>query len=109
MSYARRSVKLNTLDLNKLHAFGAVVEHGGVGAAAAALGRTPSAISQSVTALEGALGVKLFDRIGNRLVLTRGGQRLADHLRDYQGALQRTVEELVNADGAVRGQVRVGV
>jgi len=102
-------VKLNTLDLNKLHAFGAVAEHGGVGAAAAVLGRTPSAVSQSVTALEGALGVKLFDRVGKRLVLTRGGQLLAAHLRDSQGALQRTVEELVNASGEVRGEVRVGV
>ncbi len=109
MSYAFRSVRLNNIDLNKLHAFGAVAERGGVGVAAALLGRTPSAVSQSVTALEAALGVKLFDRIGRRLVLTRGGQLLAAHLREYQAALQRTVEELVNADGAVQGQVRVGV
>jgi len=109
MSYAHRAVKLNNIDLNKLHAFGAVVEHGGVGRAAGRLGRTPSAISQSVTALERALGVKLFDRVGKRLVLTRGGQLLATHLHQYQGALQRTVDELVNADGAVRGQVRSGV
>lgn len=102
-------MKLNNLDLNKLHVFGAVVEHDGVGAAAAMLGRTPSAVSQSVTGLEGALGVKLFDRVGKRLVLTRGGQLLAGHLRDYQAALQRTVEELVNVSGTVRGQVRVGV
>ncbi|MEO8601150.1 MAG: LysR family transcriptional regulator [bacterium] len=102
-------MKLNSLDLNKLHAFAAVVEHGGVGTAAGMLGRTPSAVSQSVTGLEGALGVKLFDRVGKRLVLTRGGQRLAAHLRDYHHALQRTVEELVNAGGAVHGEIRVGV
>jgi DNA-binding transcriptional LysR family regulator len=102
-------VKLNHLDLNKLHVFGAVAEHHGVGGAAAHLGRTPSAISQSVSGLERALGVKLFDRIGKRLVLTRGGRLLHDHLREHHAALQRTVDALVDATGEVQGQVRVGV
>lgn len=102
-------MKLNNLDLNKLHTFGAVVEHGGVGGAATRLGRTPSAVSQSVSTLEGALGVKLFDRVGKRLVLTRGGQLLHGHLREYQAALQRTVDMLVNEAGEVHGLVRVGV
>jgi|SRR5215472_5613771 len=102
-------MKLHNLDLNKLHVFSAVVEHGGVGRAAAHLGRTPSAVSQSLSALEGALGVALFDRIGKRLVLTRGGQRLDAHLRESQAALQRTVDALVNEAGAVHGLVRIGV
>ena len=102
-------MKLKNLDLNKLHAFGVVADLGGVGAAAAALGRTPSAVSQSVSALERALDVRLFDRVGKRLVLTRGGQLLHGHLLAYQGALQQTIEALVNADGAVSGLVRVGV
>src|SRR5262245_50498718 len=102
-------MKLNNLDLNKLHAFAAVAERGGVGSAAAQLGRTPSAVSQSVSALEGALGVKLFDRVGKRLVLTRGGQLLSDHLREYHAALQHTVDQLVNQTGDVHGLVRVGV
>ncbi|MGH7786784.1 MAG: LysR family transcriptional regulator [Candidatus Binatia bacterium] len=102
-------MRLNNLDLNKLHAFGAVVEHGGVSGAAAQLGRTPSAVSQSVSGLEGSLGVKLFDRIGRRLVLTRGGEQLYGHLREHHAALQRTVDALVNAGGEVRGEVRIGV
>src|SRR6266478_4852838 len=76
---------LKELDLNKLHVFAAVAEHGGVSRAAAELGRTPSAVSQSVTALEDALGVKLFDRIGKRLVLTRGGQLLHADVRRHHG------------------------
>src|SRR5215468_6398204 len=102
-------MQLKSLDLNKLHTFGAVVEHGGVGSAAAQLGRTASAVSQSVAALEGALGIKLFDRIGKRLVLTRGGQLLHVHLREHHAALQRTVDGLINADGEVHGLVRIGV
>lgn len=102
-------MRLHNVDLNKLHAFAAVVEHGGVGGAAAYLGRTPSAVSQSVSGLEDALGTKLFDRVGRRLVLTRGGRLLSDHLRESHAALQRTVDVLVNASGAVHGRVRVGV
>lgn len=102
-------MQLNNLDLNKLHAFGAVVERGGVGSAAAALGRTPSAVSQSVSALEGTLGVKLFDRVGKRLVLTRGGQLLYEHVREHHAALQQTVDQLVNETGEVQGLVRIGV
>ena len=100
---------LKELDLNKLHVFAAVAEHGGVSRAAAELGRTPSAVSQSVTALEDALGVKLFDRIGKRLVLTRGGQLLHADVRGHHAALQRTVDTLRHDAGDVRGGVRVGV
>jgi DNA-binding transcriptional LysR family regulator len=102
-------VKLNNLDLNKLHVFATVADLGGVGTAAAVLGRTPSAVSQSVTGLERALGVNLFDRVGRRLVLTRGGQQLQQRLREYHAALQQTVDALVDADGELHGQVRIGV
>ena len=102
-------MKLNSLDLNKLHTFAAVADLGGVAAAAAALGRTPSAVSQSVSGLERSLGVRLFDRVGKRLVLTRGGQQLHGRLRDYHGALQQTIDAMVDADGEIHGQVRVGV
>jgi LysR family transcriptional regulator for metE and metH len=100
---------LNNIDLNKLHVFGAVVERGGVAGAAAQLGRTPSAVSQSVSGLEAALGVKLFDRVGKRLVPTRGGQLLYAHLREHYAGLQRTVDALVNERGEVSGLVRIGV
>ena len=102
-------MRLNNLDLNKLHTFAAVAERGGIGTAAGELGRTPSAVSQSVSALEAALGLKLFDRVGRRLVLTRGGQLLHAHLREHHGALQRTIDGLVNAAGEVHGLVRIGV
>jgi len=102
-------MQLKEIDLNKLHVFAAVAEHGGVSRAAAELGRTPSAVSQSLSALEGALGVKLFDRIGKRLVPTRGGQLLRAHVREHYASLQRTVDALRRDTADVRGAVRVGV
>jgi LysR family transcriptional regulator for metE and metH len=102
-------VKLNDLDLNKLQVFLAVAERRGITAAAVELGRTRSAVSQSVSALEGSLGVKLFDRVGKRLVPTRPGRLLHERLRDVQGGLQRAVDEIVDEAGEVRGLVRIGL
>lgn len=102
-------MKLNDLDLNKLHVFLAVAELGGVTAAAQRLGRTRSAVSQSVSALEGALGVALFDRVGKRMQLTRPGRLLHERARNYQSGLQRVVDELSDDAGEVRGLVRIGL
>lgn len=101
-------MKLNDLDLNKLHTFLTVADAGGITAAGDRLGRTRSAVSQSVSALEASLGLRLFDRVGKRLVLTRPGRLLLERLRDYQHGLQRTVDELV-AEDEVRGAVRIGL
>jgi DNA-binding transcriptional LysR family regulator len=101
-------VKLNDLDLNKLNTFLAVVAAGGVTAAAGALGRTPSAVSQGVAGLESALGVRLFDRVGKQLLLTRAGRTLHGRIREYQTGLAQALEEVVNADGEIRGLVRLG-
>jgi DNA-binding transcriptional LysR family regulator len=108
MFYADHSVKLNDLDLNKVHVFFAVVADGGVGKAAQRLGRTSSAVSQSIAALESALGCKLFDRVGKALVLTRSGQHLHENLREFQSTLARTIAEVARQDDEVQGAVRIG-
>lgn len=102
-------MKLNDLDLNKLHVFLTVADSRGITSAAGRLGRTRSAVSQSVAALEASLGLKLFDRVGKRVVLTRPGRLLHERVRDYQAGLQRTVDELVDQRGEVRGLVRIGL
>lgn len=100
---------LKQLDLNKLYTFFAIAEHGGVASAARRLGRTPSAVSQSLSSLESMLELRLFDRVGRRLVLTRDGQLLRSRFGEYQQALQQTVDQIRNEAGEVRGLVRVGL
>ena len=102
-------MKLNNVDLNKLHVFFAVAGEGGVTGAAARLGRTRSAVSQSISSLEGVLGFRLFDRVGKRLVLTREGQHLHRRFGEYHSMLQRAMDDLVNQEGEVRGLVRLGL
>lgn len=102
-------MELSQIDLNKLHVFFAVAEQGGVTAASRKLALTPSAVSQSLSALEQSLGAKLFDRVGRRLVMTREGRLLRGRFRSYQQALQETLSELADEDAPVRGLVRLGL
>jgi DNA-binding transcriptional LysR family regulator len=64
------------IDLVHLKSFAEVAERGTVAAAASAQGYTAPAVSQHVAKLEDLLGVKLFDRVRGRLVLTSTGKAL---------------------------------
>jgi DNA-binding transcriptional LysR family regulator len=66
-------------DWNLLRAFAATAEEGSLSAAARRLGLTQPTLSRQVAALEDALGVVLFDRVGKRLVLTPAGAGLRAH------------------------------
>jgi DNA-binding transcriptional LysR family regulator len=101
-------MKLNEIDLNKLSTFLAVADAGGVGKAAQRLGRTSSAVSQSLSALEAALGAPLFDRVGKRLILTRGGQTLRTRVAACEHELELGLAELRSDTTAVSGVVRLG-
>jgi len=68
-------------DWNQARAFLVTAERGSFSAAARALGQTQPTLSRQVAALEAALGVTLFERIGKSLALTETGQRLLDHVR----------------------------
>jgi DNA-binding transcriptional LysR family regulator len=80
--------------LRYLPTFVAVVEHGGVGAAAAALHKTQAAVSYDLKRLQEAVGISLLVRSGRRLRLTddgrrilRASHRLLDHFaRAFGGA-----------------------
>jgi len=95
------------IDLAGIEALVAVDRTGTVGAAAADLGYTPSAVSQQVKRLERTLGVPLLERVGRGVTLTAQGRRLVED----GGALLRDVERVtarVRAGaGAPTGQVRV--
>jgi DNA-binding transcriptional LysR family regulator len=68
--------------------FVTVVEEGGVGRAALALGITQPAVSQYLRALEEQVGHPLFERQGRHLVLTRVGEALLPEARRVVQALE---------------------
>lgn len=81
-----------------LQALCALRSHGSVVAAAAALGYTPSGVSQQLARLQGETGTVLMERHGRGLRLTESGQILAD-------AAQRILAEWDRAN-AVLEQLR---
>ncbi|WP_157602895.1 helix-turn-helix domain-containing protein, partial [Promicromonospora kroppenstedtii] len=65
------------LDVHRLRVFRSVVASGSIGAAAANLGYTPSAVSQHVSALQRETGLKLLARHGRGIRPTAAGRALA--------------------------------
>lgn len=78
---------LDTLNLDQLRIFVAVVDQGGFSAAARHLRRAQSAVSHAIANLEGALGVSLFDRSEWKPQLSANGRAL---LPDARAVLART-------------------
>jgi DNA-binding transcriptional LysR family regulator len=101
---------LADLSLRQLQSFRAVADEGSFHAAAGAR-LHQSAVSQHVMGLEGALGVRLFDRSrGRRTVeLTEAGRLLLGHVETIADRLQAARADLVAYAAGETGTLRVGV
>lgn len=77
--------------LRRLRVFLAVVDQGGVGEAAAALGISQPAVSTQLRRLEAELGLPLFRRSGRRLAVSDQGAEIAAILRRGFGELALTL------------------
>ncbi len=75
------------LPLNAMRAFEAAARHCHLRRAAEELGVTHGAVSRHVRQLEEQLGVELFDRGHNRLVLTSAGKRLLEGVQQGLDAM----------------------
>ncbi|MGP1255855.1 MAG: LysR substrate-binding domain-containing protein [Kiloniellales bacterium] len=94
------------IDPSLLRTFAAVVDHGGVTAAARHLALTQSAASQHLRKLEAQLGSGLFERQGRRLLLTPTGEVALGYAR---GILRMQDELKARLDRPpVVGTVRLG-
>lgn len=70
-----------TFDWNQARAFWVTAETGSFSAAARALKMTQPTLGRQVAALEQALDLVLFERIGRKLALTPAGRDLLEHMR----------------------------
>ncbi len=89
------------MTLDQLAIFVAVAEREHLTRAAAALGLTPSAVSASIKALEAYYNVRLFDRVGRGIELTREGRAF---LREAKETLARvkSAEAVLSELGGLR-------
>ena len=96
-------------DIKPLLVFAAVLEHGSMTAAAAALGMTPSAVSQHVSRLEAQHGVKLLHRSTRRLTPTDAGQALAQYCLRLRHTLADTLQALDNLKTEAAGDLHIAL
>lgn len=75
--------------MKALMAFDAAARHQSFTRAAQELSLTEGAVSRQVAALEGTLGVPLFDRVKKRVVLTQTGQVYAEQVRQSLALIER--------------------
>lgn len=97
------------LDLAKLRTLAEIGVRGSMTAAAAALGYTPGAVSQQMAALERAVGVELFVRVGRTVRLTDAGTVLAEHAVRILEAERAAKAALAEVETRISAHVRVGV
>lgn len=95
------------LDLQRLRALHAVSVHGTVGAAAAALGYTPSAVSQQIAKLERETRTVLLERQGRGVRLTEQAHHLAAAAQELLSIVERTETELEERRGLPAGRLTV--
>jgi DNA-binding transcriptional LysR family regulator len=67
-----------------------------------------SAVSQQMKALERALQLRLFERVGRNARLTADGRRLQERLAAPKHAIDEALRELHGRHGAVEGEVAIG-
>ncbi|WAL95608.1 LysR family transcriptional regulator [Streptomyces sp. Je 1-369] len=95
------------LDLGRLRALHAVSVHGTVGAAATALGYTPSAVSQQIAKLERETRTTLLERRGRGVALTEEALHLADTARQLLAIVERAETELEERRGVPAGRLTI--
>ncbi|MDU3936449.1 MAG: LysR family transcriptional regulator, partial [Serratia liquefaciens] len=93
-------------DFAELRAFAAIVEHGGFARAAAQLGMSASALSQTQRNLETRLGVRLLNRTTRSVALTQAGEqllaRLSPALAEIEAAVTQTAALRLQPAGTLR-------
>jgi DNA-binding transcriptional LysR family regulator len=93
--------------LDELRLFLAILDSGGLAAAARRLGYSPPAVTRGLAGLEERLGVRLLDRSTRRRRPTAAGERLAAQARHLLAEYDTALAEAAGEAAAPRGRLRV--
>jgi DNA-binding transcriptional LysR family regulator len=102
-------MSFHDLNLNLLRVFESVYRTGSMTEAAKELHLTQSGVSQHVTALEEILGVKVFDRIKQRLLPTERGHLLYKKTSESLNSIDNVISEVKGQERALSGNVNIGM
>jgi LysR family transcriptional regulator, transcriptional activator of the cysJI operon len=96
------------MNFEQLRSFQAVAAKGGFSRAAESLYLTQSTISMQVAALEKELGVRLFERLGRRVVLTHAGDVMLGYAFRILSLIDASKRAMTELRGLDAGELRVG-
>jgi LysR family transcriptional regulator, transcriptional activator for dmlA len=94
--------------ISDLALFRAIVDAGGISAAAVVLQSSPAAVSRRLSALESKLGVRLADRSSRRFHLTDEGLLLYERSCSILDQIRDAEAEVASRGGAARGLLKIG-
>jgi DNA-binding transcriptional LysR family regulator len=100
---------IDQLNLNHLRIFESIFRTRSVTAAAKELHLTQSGASQHLKAFEEMLGVKLFDRIKQRIVPTPSAHRLYEKCARSLGDIERALTDIKRQGDQIAGPVSIGM
>lgn len=86
--------------MNHLLAFEAAARHASISRAAEERHLTQSALSRQIASLEASLGITLFHRVRQRIVLTDAGRLYAAELRQALEAMSAATHKIMSLSGA---------
>jgi len=96
------------MELHNIEAFVKVAERSSFSGAAEVLHLTQPAVSKRVAALEQTLSVKLFDRVGRRIILTEAGKTILTKCQLILNTVDDTQKTIHNLSGHVAGTLSIG-
>ncbi len=96
------------MELKYLNTFRMIVEEGGFSKAAERLNYTQSTITFQIGQLERELSVRLFEKIGRRMILTKAGEDLLPYVDEVLSSIDR-LQNFRNDLAECRGTLRIGV
>lgn len=96
------------MDLKYLYTFQTIVTEGGFSKAAEKLNYTQSTITFQVGQLEQELSVKLFEKVGRRMALTKAGERLVPYVDEVLRSVDK-MRYLEQDLSQCRGDLHIGV
>lgn len=96
------------MTLHQLKVFCTVVKLHSFTEAAKALHTSQPTVSTMIQELQNELGVKLFERLGNRRQLTEAGRRLFERVEKGLGIIEGIREEIDELKGLKKGRLTVG-
>lgn len=101
--------KMRQENLEGLVAFVQVAESRSFSAAAARMGLTPSAVSQSIRLLEARVGIALFTRTTRSVRLTEAGERYLERVRPAVLELDEAAGALAHTEARPTGTLRLNL